>query len=227
MNSMSRIWIASLFVIAVSAGCASHPMILGPPRPLAGDGLRYSGAVSWAKPIDSASVGAPQVEGALHLEVAEGFDLAVRAWTAGAGIQGRLAALTRPDSGVSLLVGPMVGVAAVVGIKPEESEEFLPPIDVEFLAGLPVVLGFGIGQCEAFVGGDPLAHIRPDQFVLRGAAVLGTSCPMKSGSWIAPELSFQAPLFGGANLRPEEGQADATRHPLVASVIRLGISLSF
>jgi hypothetical protein len=204
-------------------------MLVGPPQPLTENGLKYSAGASWRKPLDHSAVGAPQVEGGVHFPIGEGFDMTVRGWTTGGGIQGRLAALSRErGQGVDLLVAPIVGVGGVAGLKEEESEKFFPPIQAEFLVGLPAALGIGVGECSAFLTAEPLGHLRPDRSVLRGAAGLGVGCPMASGNWLSPQITVGMPLLGGSELRPPEDAAEGTPvHPLVSTTLQAGISFGF
>lgn len=209
--------------------CAPRPMLVGPPIPLSEAGVKYTAGASWRKPLDHDAVGAPQLEGSLHYNVGVGFDLAFRAWTSGGGLQGRLAALSRKrGQGVDLLVAPLVGVGGIAGLKEPESEKFFPPLEAEFLAGIPVALGFGVASCSVYLTVDPLGHLRPDRSVLRGAAGLGVGCPTQSGSWIAPEITVGMPLLGGKDLRPDENaEAGLPVHPLVSNTIQAGVSFGF
>jgi hypothetical protein len=228
MSAMQRTSMVLILGLACVVGaCAPRPMLVGPARPLTTAGVRYTAGASWRKPLDHSAVGAPQLDGSLNLHVADGFDLAVRAWTTGGGLQGRLAALSRErGQGVDLLVAPLVGVGGVAGLK--EEEKFLPPIQAEFLAGIPVALGIGVGNCSAYVVADPTGHLRPDRSVLRGAAGLGVGCPMANGNWISPEITVGGPLLGGADLRPEDGRVEGEPiHPLVSTTLQAGISFGF
>lgn len=230
MPPMSRLrTISIVFVVLLCAACAPRPMLVGPPTQLTTKDLSYTAGASWRKPLDHDAVGAPVVQGSMHLNVGEGFDLALRAWTSGGGIQGRLTALSRDrGQGVDLLIAPLVGVGGVAGLKPEESEDFFPPLEVEFLTGLPVALGIGVGSCSAYVAAEPLGHLRPNRSVLRGTAGLGLGCPMNNGNWISPEITVGMPLMGGKELRPAEdaSQGDPV-HPLVSTTLQAGISFAF
>ncbi len=209
--------------------CTPKPMLMGPPSSLTEATARFSGGVSWSKPLDSSEVGVPQVDGAVHLPVGGSFDLAVRAWSLGGGLQGRLFAASRDrGSGIDLMVAPLLGISTVLEPKEEGDESLVGPIDVEFVASLPIVLGFGAGSCTIYAGGEPTVHLRPDLGVLRAGAAAGLACPIGGGKQIAPELSFEMPVLGGDDLRPEDGFAPGEARPaLLSQVLRLGISLTF
>lgn len=215
-----------LLIPLLLCGCATHPMFVGPPRSLPAAGPQVSVGASWTKPVDSSNVGIPQLDGALHLPVGESFDLAVRAWSLGAGMQGRFGLLARGrGDGIDLMLAPLVGVSTLVDYKEEGDERLLPPIEAEFLVKAPLVAGFGLGSCALFAGADPLLHIRPELFVMRVAALAGFACPTSGTAQIAPELAFELPLVGP---RPEEGfQPGERRPPWMASVVRFGVAFSF
>lgn len=222
-----RARVLSLTLLMLS-GCVARPQLIGPPRTLSSANVRASLGAAWNKPIDSSALGAPQIEGGLHLPAGEGFDLAVRGWTTGGGIQGRLrVASVERGQGVDFLVAPIVAIGVVAGLDVEE--QFLPPFEVEFMAGVPLVLGIGAGRCSAYAGVDPVAHIRPDRFVLRGGPALGIACPTEQGRWFAPEIAFNLPWYGGKVLRPADGviPPGVTRHPLIAQTITAGLTVSF
>lgn len=230
MDTTENGWMRHLAALVVLiAGCAPTPMLIGPPSTIPPTGARFSAGASWAKPADSSDFGVPQVDAAMHLPVGGSFDIAVRAWSLGAGIQGRLFPLSRASGGaVDLMVAPLVGVSTLLEPKPEGSEKFLGPISPEFLVAAPVVVGFGAGTCSIFGGGEAIAHLRPELAVLRAGIVAGFACPISEGRLVAPELAFELPVLGGADLRPEDGYVPGERrHPLLAKVVRFGVSFSF
>lgn len=218
-----------VIALALSSSCASRPMFIGPPTSMPAADTRLTVGGTWAKPIESSDVGIPQLDVAYHLPVAESFDLAVRGWSLGGGLQGRLQALSRErGAAVDLMVAPLVGVSALADYREEDDERFLPPIDVEFLVMSPVVAGLGVGLCSVYLGAEPIVHVQPDLFVMRAAAVGGFSCPTTSGQQISPEVAFELPVLGGGELRPEDGYLPGERrHPLLAQVVRFGVAFSF
>ena len=204
-------------------------MFIGPPSSLPATEARFSAGASWSKPLSSPDTGVPQLDGALHLPGADAFDLAVRAWTLGGGLQGRVVAASRERGApVDVMVAPLLGVSTLLDYKEEGDERLLPPIDVEFLVTLPVVMGVGVGLCSIYGGGEPIAHLRPDLFMLRVAAVAGFACPTQNGQQIAPELAIELPVVGADELRPENGfEPGQRRHPLLAPMVRFGVMFSF
>ena len=215
--------------ILLAAGCAPKPMLMGPPSTVLTEGRRFAAGASWAKPLESSDIGMPQLDAAMHLPVGESFDIAVRAWSLGGGLQGRLFAAARDrGNAIDFIVAPLLGISTLVQHKEPDSEELIGPIDVEFLVSMPIAAGFGVGMCTTYVGAEPTAHLKPDLFVLRVAGALGFSCPMTPSRHIAPELSVEMPVFGGDELRPEDGFVPGERrHPLMSQVVRLGVSFSF